>query len=233
MFPASAYLEGRLILIDKPIHWTSHDVVNKVRNRLTRYCQVKKLKVGHAGTLDPLATGLLILATGKYTKHLETLITQSKEYTGSLRLGAVTESYDAETEVSGYFPTAHITPEMIYATAKQFEGNIEQVPPAHSAVKVAGKPMYIHARKGMDLQAAARAVEISAFEITGIEMPLVHFRVECSKGTYIRTLASDFGKALNSGAYLTSLRRTRIGEYAIENASTLQDFLQTLELNQR
>lgn len=231
MFPASQYLEGTFLLIDKPIKWTSHDVVNKVRYHLTRYCKVKKLKVGHAGTLDPLATGLLILATGKFTKQLDSIITQDKEYTGSFFLGGTTASFDAETEVNTNYTTAHITSELIYETAKQFVGKIMQFPPAHSAVKVQGKPLYVHARKGIEVEVAARPIEIHSFEITGIEMPLVHFKVNCSKGTYIRTLAHDFGKALHSGAYLSGLCRTRIGDYSIKDALSLEEFLQSLKVD--
>ncbi|HET8963091.1 MAG TPA: tRNA pseudouridine(55) synthase TruB [Chitinophagales bacterium] len=229
MFPASQYLEGTFLLIDKPIKWTSHDVVNKVRYHLTRYCKVKRLKVGHAGTLDPLATGLLILATGKFTKQLDSIITQDKEYTGSFFLGGTTASFDAETEVNTNHPTAHITTELIHETAKQFVGKIMQFPPAHSAVKVQGKPLYVHARKGIEMEVTARPIEIHSFEITGIEMPLVNFKVTCSKGTYIRTLADDFGNALNSGAYLSSLCRTRIGNYLLDDALSLESFLQSLK----
>ncbi|MBK6732169.1 MAG: tRNA pseudouridine(55) synthase TruB [Bacteroidetes bacterium] len=231
MFPASQFLEGTFLLIDKPIKWTSHDVVNKVRYHLSRYCKVKKLKVGHAGTLDPLATGLLILATGKFTKQLDSIITQDKEYSGSFFLGGTTASFDAETEVNSNYLTAHITSELIHETAKQFVGIIMQFPPAHSAVKVQGKPLYVHARKGIEVEVAARPIEISSFEITGIEMPLVHFKVNCSKGTYIRTLANDFGKALNSGAYLSNLCRTRIGDYFLVDALSLESFLQSLKVD--
>lgn len=233
MFPPEKYVEGTFLLIDKPYKWTSHDVVNKLRYVLTRYCKVKKLKVGHAGTLDPLATGLLIIATGKFTKQLDTIITQDKTYTGAFTIGSITPTFDAESEVSNTFSIAHITNEMIFDAAKQFLGKTLQLPPAHSAVKVEGKPMYVNARKGIAVNAEPREITISTFNISKINLPEIFFEVNCSKGTYIRTLADDFGKALGSGAYLSQLRRTRIGEFKIEDALSVESFLASLSPDQR
>lgn len=228
MFSPEEYLAGKFLLIDKPLTWTSHDVINKIRYRLTRYCGVKKLKVGHAGTLDPLATGLLIIATGGFTKKLDTIIASEKEYTGTFFIGACTASYDAETPVEKKFSITHISETFIHETAKKFTGKQKQFPPAHSAVKIEGKPLYVHARKGIEMHTEARDFEIYAFEITGIALPYIHFRIHCSKGTYIRSIANDFGLALQSGAYLSALRRTKVGEYSIENAQTLETFLHSI-----
>ncbi|NJW53003.1 tRNA pseudouridine(55) synthase TruB [Salinimicrobium oceani] len=216
---------GQILLFDKPLEWTSFQLVNKVRWLIKRNFRIKKIKVGHAGTLDPLASGLLILCTGKSTKLIEGLQGQEKEYTGTFSLGGTTPSYDMETEVDQTFPIDHLTEEKIREATKSFLGDIQQQPPVFSALKKDGKRLYEYARSGEDVEIPARAVNISAFEITKIELPEVHFRVVCSKGTYIRSLAHDFGKALDSGAYLSSLRRTRIGEYRVENALTVDSFI--------
>jgi tRNA pseudouridine55 synthase len=211
------YLEGKVLLLDKPLHWTSFDVVRKVRNL------VRIKKVGHAGTLDPLATGLLIVCTGKFTKRINEYMGMEKEYTGTFTLGAVTPTYDLESEPQDQKDTSHITPDMVHAAARVFTGDIMQVPPAHSAIKKDGKPVYLAARKGIDVALEPRPVTIHSFTIEKIEMPVVHFRVVCSTGTYIRSLAHDFGKELGVGAYMSSLRRTRIGVFGVEEAMVMED----------
>ena len=213
-FPEFNFAEGELLLINKPYKWTSFDVVGKIRNSF----KPLKLKVGHAGTLDPLATGLLILCTGKLTKKIDEYQAQEKEYTGTLYLGATTPSYDLETEIDHTFEIDQITEAQIRDTCKQFIGDIEQVPPVHSAVKVDGERLYMKARRGETFEVKTRKVSISEFEITRIELPEVDFRVVCSKGTYIRSLVYDFGKALNNGAYLAKLRRTRSGNFHVDEA---------------
>lgn len=210
--------EGQVLLIDKPLEWTSFQVVNKIRWYIRKKFNIKKIKVGHAGTLDPLATGLLILCTGKYTKRIETYQGQVKEYTGEITLGATTPSYDMETEVDKTFPTEHITSDLIESTAKTFVGKISQKPPIFSALKKDGKRLYELARAGVETEVKSRTIEIFEFEITKIEGVKVEFRVLCSKGTYIRSLAYDFGKALNSGGYLSVLRRTKIGDFTVDGA---------------
>jgi tRNA pseudouridine55 synthase len=213
---------NEVILIDKPLKWTSFDVVNKIR------WAGKYKKVGHAGTLDPLATGLLILCTGKMTKQIDTFQAQEKEYTGTLVLGKTTPSVDLETEFDAEFPTEHITQEAISQVVKQLSGMIEQIPPAHSAIKVNGKRAYESARKGEEVILKSRQVEVKAFEIDSTSFPEISFRIVCSKGTYIRSLVRDFGKILGSGAYMSSLRRTRIGDFKIENSLTIDQFLANL-----
>lgn len=208
------FAEGELLLINKPYKWTSFDVVGKIRNSL----KPLKLKVGHAGTLDPLATGLLIICTGKLTKQIDTFQAQEKEYTGTLFLGATTPSFDLETEIDATFDISKITTEEIYAACKPFTGDIEQYPPAHSAVKVNGERLYVKARLGEEVELRKRFVTVPEFEITRIELPEIDFRIVCSKGTYIRSLISDFGKSLNSGAYLAKLVRTRSGNFLLDNA---------------
>lgn len=239
--PEHEFLTGKVLLIDKPLKWTSFDAVNKIRWQLKQFTGQKKIKVGHAGTLDPLATGLLIICTGKFTKRIEEFQAQEKEYTGTFVIGASTPSSDLEKEVNEYFPVDHITEEMIHEAAKQFTGIIDQSPPLFSAIKVDGKRAYDLARKGDETILPTRKVEISAFEITstrelvtpggpgGKNLVEADFRVVCSKGTYIRSLARDFGKALNSGAYLSALRRTRIGEFKIGDALTVEDFVASLK----
>lgn len=216
---------GQILLFDKPLEWTSFQLVNKVRWLIKRNFRIKKIKVGHAGTLDPLASGLLILCTGKATKQIEDLQGQEKEYTGTFTLGATTPSYDMETEVDNTFPTEHLTSEKIEQATSAFLGDIQQRPPVFSALKKDGKRLYEYARSGEEVEIPTRTVNISEFEISRIELPKVHFRVVCSKGTYIRSLAHDFGKELNSGAYLSSLRRTRIGNYKVESALTVDSFV--------
>ncbi len=222
------FLGGKVLLVDKPLGWTSFDVVNKLRYSLRKSFHIKKIKVGHAGTLDPLATGLLIICTGKATKQIESFMGLEKEYTGTFSLGKTTLSYDAETAVDATFPTQHISEDVLLKTTQKFLGEIQQIPPIFSAIKKGGKTAYKEARKGKDLKLDARPVHISEFEITKIEMPEVGFRVKCSKGTYIRSLAFDFGKALESGAFLSGLRRTKIGDYSIENAWPLDSLLQQI-----
>lgn len=209
--------EGRILLINKPLTWTSFDVVNKVRFRL------KTKKVGHAGTLDPLATGLLIVCVGKMTKRIDEFMGLEKEYTGSFTLGATTASYDLETPIETVKDISHLTREMIYDATKSFVGRIQQLPPAHSAIKIGGKRAYEFARKGKPVELAPREVEITTFEITGIQLPQVLFRIVCSKGTYIRSIARDYGESLGVGAHLSALCRTRIGPYTIEQAADIND----------
>jgi len=209
------------LLINKPYNWTSFDVVGKIRNAF----KPLKLKVGHAGTLDPLATGLLIICTGKMTKLIDTFQAQEKEYTGTMILGATTPSYDMETDPDQKFDINGITEEQIKNACEQFIGDIQQYPPAHSAIKIDGERLYEKARRGEEVELRLRNVTISEFEITGIKLPEIDFRVVCSKGTYIRSLVNDFGKAINNGAYLSKLRRTRSGDYKIENASEVMEMV--------
>ncbi|MDC1080945.1 tRNA pseudouridine(55) synthase TruB [Flavobacteriaceae bacterium] len=223
------FLCGEVILIDKPLNWTSFQVVNKVRWMIKTTFGIKKIKVGHAGTLDPLASGLLILCTGKMTKQIEQFMGQEKEYIGTFSLGATTPSYDLETEINQYFPTEHIDKKLLENTLTQFRGTIDQQPPVFSALKKEGKRLYEFAREGEEIKVPYRKVNIQNFEITQINFPEIDFKVNCSKGTYIRSLAHDFGKSLKSGAYLSALRRTRIGEYSVENAIQIEDFEKLLE----
>ena len=218
------FTEGQIVLIDKPLTWSSFQAVNKVKWSLKKHLALKKIKVGHAGTLDPLATGLLIICTGKFTKRISELQGMVKEYTGTFYLGATTPSYDLETEVNATFPSEHITEELIHATIPQFLGEIDQKPPIFSAIKKDGKRLYEHARKGEEVEIAFRKTTIHEFEITRIALPEVDFRVVCSKGTYIRSLANDFGEALQSGGHLTALRRTKIGAFSVEGAITPDAF---------
>lgn len=212
-----------VLLVDKPLGWTSFDVVNKIRFALKKKLGLKKFKVGHAGTLDPMATGLLIICTGKYTKLLTDLTGLSKTYTGTIFLGATTASFDAETPVNQTFSTDHITPALIEEKRTQFIGKIEQMPPQFSALKVGGKPAYVYAREGTEVVIRSREIEIYDFKITRLELPELDFEVACSKGTYIRSLANDFGKALGSGGYLKALRRTKTGDFSIENAWQVEE----------
>jgi tRNA pseudouridine55 synthase len=223
------YLEGQILLIDKPLKWSSFQAVNKLKYILKRkYNLPKKFKIGHAGTLDPLATGLLIVCTGKFTKRITDIQAQAKEYTGTITVGATTPSYDLETEVDATFPTENITSELVQETVKQFLGEIDQKPPVFSAIKRDGKRLYEHARAGEEVEIAFRKTTIHEFEITRIDLPEIDFRVKCSKGTYIRSLAFDFGKALNSGAHLSVLRRTKIGDFSVENGIMPDEFEQQL-----
>jgi len=218
-----------MLLVDKPLMWTSFDVVNKIRFRLKHLLGVKKIKVGHAGTLDPRATGLLIICTGKATKKIDTYQAQVKKYTGTFHIGATTPSFDKETEIDQTFPTDHITADLIEKARKQFVGKLEQYPPMYSAIKVDGVPLYKKARKGIKVEVKARPVEIFDFQLTRVELPEIDFEVTSSKGTYIRSLAYDFGKALQSGAYLTALCRTAIGAYQLEDAWNLETLIEGLE----
>jgi len=210
------YLEGKVILIDKPLHWTSFDIIRKLRSIL----QIKK--IGHAGTLDPLATGLLIVCTGKFTKKINEYMAAEKEYTGSLTLGAVTATYDLESTAEQQKDYSFVTKELLLETTKQFIGDIEQCPPIYSAIKKDGVALYELARRGVDVELKARNINIKSFELAAIELPVVHFKVICSTGTYIRSLANDYGAALGCGAYLSSLRRTRIGDFKVEDAVKME-----------
>jgi tRNA pseudouridine55 synthase len=214
----NSFEEGKILLINKPLRWTSFDVVKKIRNL------VKIKKVGHAGTLDPLATGLLIICTGKFTKKINEYMSQEKEYTGTFTLGATTPTYDLESEPGNFRSTANISDDAIIAATKKFIGSILQIPPAHSAIKVDGKRVYELARKGEEVKLEPRKIFIKEFDIEKIEIPVVHFRVVCSTGTYIRSLANDFGEELGCGAYLSSLCRTRIGAFTITDAMNIESF---------
>ena len=223
------FKDGKILLIDKPLEWTSFQVVNKLRWHIRKQFNLKKIKVGHAGTLDPLATGLLIICTGKQTKNIEIYQGQIKEYTGTIVVGATTPSYDLETEVNETFPIDHITDELIHKTTEQFIGKIQQKPPIFSAIKKDGKRLYELARQGKTTEIKSREIEIKEFEITKIDLPNIEFRVVCSKGTYIRSLANDFGVALNSGGHLSVLRRTKIGDFSVENALSIDGFIDELK----
>jgi tRNA pseudouridine55 synthase len=213
------YLNGQVLLIDKPLKWSSFQAVNKLKYALINKLKLpKKFKIGHAGTLDPLATGLLIVCTGKFTKNISEIQGQAKEYTGTFYIGATTPSYDLETEVDARFPIEHVTEALIQETVKQFIGEIDQKPPIFSAIKKDGIRLYEHARAGVEVEIASRKTTIYEFEITRIALPEIDFRISCSKGTYIRSIAYDFGMALNSGGHLTALRRTKIGNFDVENA---------------
>lgn len=216
--PVNIFEEGQVLLINKPLRWTSFDVIQKLRNIL----HIRK--IGHAGTLDPLATGLLIICTGKFTKRINEFMAQEKEYTGTFTLGATTPTYDLESEPENFKPFEHITEAAIQEATKKFTGDIMQVPPAHSAIKIGGKRVYELARQGKEVKLEPRKVTIKEFAITNIQLPVVHIQVVCTTGTYIRSLAKDFGEILGCGAYLSSLCRTRIGEYATGDAMTIESF---------
>jgi tRNA pseudouridine55 synthase len=225
------YLNGQVLLIDKPLKWSSFQAVNKLKYLLINKVGLpKKFKIGHAGTLDPLATGLLLICTGKFTKRITELQGQAKEYTGTFYIGATTPSYDLETEIDETFPTAHIDEALIHETVKQFLGEIDQKPPIFSAIKKDGVRLYEHARAGETIEIASRKTTIHEFEITRIALPEIDFRIVCSKGTYIRSIAYDFGKAMNSGSHLTVLRRTKIGDYDVKNAIDVTLFEESLNL---
>jgi tRNA pseudouridine55 synthase len=221
--PTTDFRNGAFLLVDKPAGWTSFDVVNKIRGTLRHAYDIRKIKVGHAGTLDPLATGLLLICTGKYTKRLSELEGLDKEYTGEMILGGTTASYDSETPVENVMPYSHITEEEILITTSEFKGAIAQIPPMYSAIKMDGKPLYIKARKGEEVFREPRNVHVEAFEIIEIALPIIKFRISCSKGTYVRTLVHDLGQLLKCGAYMTALRRTRVGPYRIEDAWTVDE----------
>jgi tRNA pseudouridine55 synthase len=227
--PSQSLIDGTMLLVDKPQAWTSFDVVNKIRISLKHNLGLKNIKVGHAGTLDPMATGLLIICTGKSTKKLSEYQGQPKEYEGTITLGATTPSYDAESEPDAHFPVDHITAEALEKARLSFIGDLSQMPPMFSAIKVDGQPLYKKARQGIVVEVSPRPVTIYEFDFTNIALPLVGFRVRCSKGTYIRSLAFDFGKALGSGGYLSELRRTKIGNYKVENAWELEELVEHIE----
>ena len=216
------FLEGEVLLIDKPIGWTSFDVVNSIRYTIKRTLNIKKIKVGHAGTLDPLATGLLIICTGKFTKQIDSFQGLNKVYIGSMFVGATTPSFDRETEVNHTFDTKNISEEILLDTTKQFTGEIEQTPPVYSAVKIDGKRAFEYARKNNEVKIKSRKVTIYNFNLLNFDLPEIDFMVNCSKGTYIRSLVDDFGKAMNNGAYMSSLRRTAIGNHSVTNAFSLE-----------
>ena len=218
------FLDGQILLINKPLGWTSFDVVRKIKNLIRTKYSLKKIKVGHAGTLDPLATGLLIVCTGKFTKRISELQGQAKIYTGDITLGGTTPSYDLETEVDATFETSHISEELIKKTTSQFTGKIDQKPPIFSALKRGGERLYEKARRGESIEIEARKVSVHAFDITEIEIPKVSFEIKCGKGTYIRSIAYDFGLALNSGAHLSKLCRTAIGDYQLADALDVSNF---------
>jgi tRNA pseudouridine55 synthase len=223
------YLNGQVLLIDKPLKWSSFQAVNKLKYLLINKVGLpKKFKIGHAGTLDPLATGLLLICTGKFTKRISELQGQAKEYTGTFYIGATTPSYDLETEIDQTYPTEHIDETLIHETVKQFLGEIDQKPPIFSAIKKDGVRLYEHARAGEIIEIESRKTTIHEFEITRVALPEVDFRVVCSKGTYIRSLAYDFGKAMSSGSNLTVLRRTKIGDYDVINAIDITLFEDSL-----
>ncbi|WP_271406282.1 tRNA pseudouridine(55) synthase TruB [Tenacibaculum soleae] len=230
MITEEDYKNGQVLLIDKPLEWTSFQVVNKLRWHIRKRFDIKKIKVGHAGTLDPLATGLLVICTGKKTKTINEYQGQVKEYTGTITIGATTPSYDLETEINETFATNHITDQLIHETTKQFTGIIQQKPPIFSAIKKEGKRLYELARKGETTEIKSREITIFAFEITNIDANKLDFRVVCSKGTYIRSLAYDFGIALKSGAHLSALRRTKIGNFHVDNAVSIENFINSLEM---
>lgn len=215
--PKNIFEEGQVLLINKPLEWTSFDVVRKIRNT------IKIKKVGHAGTLDPLATGMLILCTGKFTKRINEYMAQEKEYTGTITFGATTPTYDLESEPTDFKDYSAVTPEQLQAIAQQFTGDLLQVPPMHSAIKKDGKRVYELARKGITIELEPRKILIKEFEFTKIEMPVAHFRVVCSTGTYIRSLANDVGRAAGCGAYLSSLCRTRIGSFTLDRSMTMDE----------
>lgn len=223
------FKEGEVLYFDKPLKWTSFAVVNKIRYHICRKLGVKKIKVGHAGTLDPLATGVMIICTGKATKHIEEFQYHTKEYIATLRLGATTPSFDLEKEIDATYPTEHITRELVEETLKGFVGSIEQIPPVFSACKVEGKRAYELARNGEEVELKAKTLVIDEIELLDYRLPEIKIRVVCSKGTYIRALARDIGQALNSGAHLTGLVRTRVGNIKLEDCLQVEDFAEWLE----
>lgn len=222
-------LKGEIIYIDKPLHWTSFDAVKRIRGTLTRRLKVKKLKVGHAGTLDPLATGVMIICTGKATKRIDELQAGVKEYIATIALGATTPSFDLETEIDATYPTEHITQELVNETLKQFTGEIQQIPPAFSACKIDGKRAYKMARKGQEVELKAKLLVIDEIELLEYSPTSIVVRVVCSKGTYIRALARDIGQALNSGGHLTALRRTKVGNISVDQCMSVEQAIEMLQ----
>ena len=223
------FIKGETLLINKPYTWTSHNVVSSIRYLLKHHFNIKKIKVGHAGTLDPLATGLLIICTGKNTKKIDEYQDLEKEYTGTFTIGVTTPSYDTETEIDKTYPIDHITPDLLHKTAESFLGSQLQYPPKFSAIKIDGKRAYEYARNNEEVKIKAKTINISEFEITSTDLPKIKFKIVCSKGTYIRAIARDFGKALNSGAYMSSLVRTRIGKYNLKDAFDLEEMKKILK----
>ena len=223
------FLEGEVLLINKPLHWTSFQLVNKLRWIIKKKLGIKKIKVGHSGTLDPLASGLMIICTGKKTKEISQHQAAEKEYIATLKLGATTPSYDGETEETYFYPTKHISKELIISVCNRFIGEIEQLPPIFSAIKVKGKKLYESARKGNKVEIKPRIIRINEIEIISMDLPYIKLRVSCSKGTYIRSLANDLGKAMNTGAWLCKLQRTKIGSKALKNAIDINDFQQMIK----
>lgn len=223
------YISGEILVIDKPYRWTSFDAVKRLRGAVQRRLNAKRFKVGHAGTLDPLATGVLLVCTGRATKRIAELQEGMKEYVAEITFGATTPSYDLEKEIDATYPWEHITPELIAETLPKFQGHVMQVPPVFSAVKVDGKRAYNYARKGKEVEIKAKPLEIKELEVLGWEAPKLTLRVLCSKGTYIRALARDLGEAMNSGAHLTALRRTRVGDYTIDDALSLDQALELIK----
>lgn len=225
------FIEGEIIYINKPLHWTSFRVVRVLRAKLCQKLKIKKLKVGHAGTLDPLATGVMVVCTGRKTKQIAALQAETKEYVAQIRLGATTPSFDLETEVDAEYPTSHISRELVNEVLQQFKGTIEQVPPLFSAVKVEGKRAYEYARKNEDIELKPKILVIDDIELISYNMPDITIRVVCSKGTYIRALARDIGVALHSGAHLVGLRRTRVGDVAVDNCLNMDEIDHFLNMN--
>lgn len=223
------YISGEILVIDKPYRWTSFDAVKRLRGAVQRRLNAKRFKVGHAGTLDPLATGVLLVCTGRATKRIAELQEGMKEYVAEITFGATTPSYDLEKEIDATYPWEHITPELIAETLPKFQGHVMQVPPVFSAVKVDGKRAYNYARKGKEVEIKAKPLEIKELEVLSWEAPKLTLRVLCSKGTYIRALARDLGEAMNSGAHLTALRRTRVGDYTINDAMSLDQALELIK----
>ncbi len=226
---AMDFISGELICIDKPLGWTSFDAVKRIRGAIQRRLHVKKFKVGHAGTLDPLATGVLLICTGRATRSIDTLQAGDKEYVATIRLGATTPSYDLETEIDATYPWEHITKEDVERVLPGFTGRIMQVPPVFSAVKIDGKRAYNLARKGKDVELKAKPLEIKEMELLRYDMPEIEVRIVCSKGTYIRALARDLGEALGSGAHLTALRRTRVGKVKVDSCLTVEDAVKLID----
>ncbi len=218
------YQAGQVFLIDKPLEWSSFQAVNKMKHAIKRKFDIRKIKIGHAGTLDPMATGLLIVCAGKATKTIQGIQDTDKEYTGTIKLGTVSASYDSEGPFIENPDYSHVNDELILQTTEQFKGDIMQTPPIFSALKKDGKPLYEYARAGEEVEIKKRAVRIDAFEVTKIDLPEIHFRIACTKGTYIRSIAHDFGKAMSSGSYLSALRRTKIGNYNVEDATLVTDW---------
>lgn len=223
------FLEGEILLLNKPLYWTSFDLVNKIRFKLRYFLKVKKIKVGHAGTLDPLASGLMIVCTGKATKKIDQLTGLDKEYIATIRLGSTTPTYDLESDIDQTFPTSHISREYLDQQLTQFKGEIDQLPPIFSAIKVEGKKAYDLARKGHEVELKSRKITIHELEVISFNLPDITLRINCSKGTYIRSLANDIGKALNSGGHLIALERTQIGEFTLDDAMTLENFEKILQ----